>query len=137
MAEAESNSRRETILVVDDAVTIRKMVCAMLSQNGYGCLEAGDGQEALGKLVRAEPVHLVLTDVVMPGMGGAELAQRLAREWPDMRVMFMSGYSDHPVVGAIERAPAHFLPKPFTATTLIEKIRRVLDEPWEGLGIRP
>jgi CheY-like chemotaxis protein len=131
MAATESNFGRKTILVVDDAETIRKMVCAMLAQNGYGCLEACDGIEALRTLEDA-PVHLVLTDVVMPGMGGAELATRLARDWPDTRIMFMSGYSDHPVMRSVEHMPAHFLPKPFTATALMEKVRQVLDEPWDA-----
>lgn len=128
----ESNYRRETILVVDDAEVIRKMVCAMLEQHGYECLEASDGLEAL-RTLEGGPVHLVLTDVLMPGMGGAELASRLSEERPEMRIMFMSGYSDHPVVRHIERTPSIFLPKPFTAGVLMEKIRQVLDGPWQGL----
>lgn len=123
---------RETILVVDDAEVIRKMVCAMLVQNGYGCLEASDGNQALQALAD-ERVHLVLTDVLMPGMGGPELAQRLSQERPEVRIMFMSGYSDHPVVRSVERTPGIFLAKPFTAGVLMEKIRQVLDEPWMGL----
>jgi len=133
MAAAGSDTRKETILVVDDAETIRKMVCAMLAQNGYGCLEACDGQEALEKLLMDTPVHLVLTDVVMPGMGGPELAARLARERPDVRIVFMSGYSEHPVVRNMEYTARRFLPKPFTASTLMDKIRQALDEPWDGL----
>ena len=132
MDDRRSNYRKETILVVDDAEVIRKMICAMLVQNGYGCLEACDGHEAL-RTLEGEPVHLVLTDVSMPGMGGTELASRLARERPEMRVVFMSGYSDHPVVRQVERTPAIFLPKPFTAGVLMEKIRQVLDQPWVGL----
>lgn len=132
MDGAESTYRRETILVVDDAETIRRMVCAMLEQNGYGCLEASDGHEALQAL-QEEPVHLVLTDVVMPGMGGAELASRLSRERPEVRIMFMSGYSEYPVVHHARRMPSLFLAKPFTAGALMSKIRQVLDEPWEGL----
>lgn len=133
MDDRRSHYPKETILVVDDAEVIRKMVCAMLVQNGYGCLEACDGQEAL-RTLEGEPVqvHLVLTDVSMPGMGGAELASRLARERPEMRVMFMSGYSERPVVRHVERTPSVFLPKPFTAGVLMEKIRQVLDEPWAG-----
>lgn len=132
MDATESNYRRETILVVDDAETIRKMVCAMLEQNGYGCLEASDGHQALQTL-EEEPVHLVLTDVVMPGMGGAELATHLARERPEVRIMFMSGYTDNPVMHHVGRTPTLFLAKPFTAGALMSKIRQVLDEPWEGL----
>jgi len=127
----ESNYRKETILVVDDAEAIRKMVCAMLSQHGYACLEASDGREALRTLAY-EPVHLVLTDVLMPGMGGVELAMRLKAERPGMRVMFMSGYSENPVVRHIETIPGTFLAKPFTAGVLMEKVRQMLDKPWEG-----
>lgn len=125
-----SNYRRETILVVDDTETIRKMVCSMLEQHGYGCLEACDGHEAL-QTMQGEPVHLVLTDILMPGMGGAELASRLALERPEVRVMFMSGYTDDPVVQHVGRTPSRFLAKPFTAGSLMAKIRQVLDEPWE------
>lgn len=133
MAVAESNYRKETILVVDDAETIRKMVCAMLEQHGYECLEASDGQEALRALEDGSGgVHLVLTDVLMPGMGGAELATHLARVRPEVRVMFMSGYADDPAVKEMEHAPAMFLAKPFTAGALMSKIRQVLDEPWDG-----
>lgn len=123
---------KETILVVDDAEAIRKMVCAVLSQNGYGCVEASDGNEAL-RMLNDAAVQLVLTDVLMPGMGGAELASRVAEEQPGIRIMFMSGYSDHPVVRSVQRAPGLFLAKPFTTGVLMSKIRRVLDEPWLGL----
>jgi two-component system cell cycle sensor histidine kinase/response regulator CckA len=132
MDGAESNYRRETILVVDDAETVRKMVCAMLEQNGYGCLEACDGHQAL-QAIEDEPVHLVLTDIVMPGMGGAELATRLAHERPDVRIMFMSGYTEDPLLHHVGRMPSLFLAKPFTAGTLMSRIRQVLDEPWERL----
>jgi two-component system, cell cycle sensor histidine kinase and response regulator CckA len=125
--------RKETILVVDDAEAIRKMVCAVLSQNGYSCVEASNGHEALLRL-NDEVVQLVLTDVVMPGMGGPELASRLARERPEVRIMFMSGYSEDPVVHTVQRVPTLFLEKPFTTGALMSKIRQALDEPWEGLA---
>lgn len=127
MGGAESNYRRKTILVVDDAETVRKMVCAMLEQNGYGCLEACDGHQAL-RAIGEEPVHLVLTDIVMPGMGGAELASRLASERPDVPILFMSGYTDDPMAHHFGRMPTLFLAKPFTAGALMSKIRQVLDE---------
>ena len=129
--EAISN---ETILVVEDASPIRKMVVAMLGQSGYRCLEAADGAEALD-LVQAAPdsIDLLLTDVIMPNIGGIELASRIGRLRPDLRIVFMSGYSDDPVVRTIERAPSFFLAKPFTAAALIEKVRGTLDRPWPGL----
>jgi two-component system, cell cycle sensor histidine kinase and response regulator CckA len=124
----------EMILVVEDAETIRKMVCAMLIQSGYRCLDAADGEEALRLIAGAKDrIDLVLTDVMMPKMGGAELARRLSRLSPDVRIVFMSGYSDDPIVRTIERSPSIFLPKPFTANALMEKVRHTLDHPWTGL----
>jgi len=124
-----------TILVVDDAESIRKLVCAMLTQNGYRCVDASDGVEALELLQHAtEYVSLVLTDMIMPKMNGAELARELSRTRPDVRIVFMSGYSDDPVVQQVERTVSHhFLPKPFTSTALIEKVRQSLERPWQGL----
>jgi len=124
----------ETILVVEDAESIRRMVCAMLAQSGYHCLEAGDGAEALDVLASdGDSVNLILTDMVMPRMSGAELAQEVSQRRPEVRIMFMSGYSDDPVVRTLERSTAIFLTKPFTATNLMEKVREALDHPWTGL----
>jgi two-component system cell cycle sensor histidine kinase/response regulator CckA len=125
---------KETVLVVEDAESIRKMVCAMLGQAGYRCLEAGDGEEAY-RMVHGAPraVDLVLTDVMMPKMGGPELARRVAQLRPDLRVLFMSGYSDDLVVRSIERSASLFLAKPFTTGALLEKVRAALDMPWKGL----
>ena len=135
----------ETILVVEDAEPIRKMVCAMLGQAGYRCMEAGDGEEAY-RLVYGAPaaMDLVLTDVVMPKMGGPELARRVSNLRPDLRILFMSGYSEDPVVRSIERSASLFLAKPFTAGALLGKVRSTLDAPWrgftdtsQGAGVRP
>lgn len=125
---------KETILVVEDAESIRTMVCAMLGQAGYRCLEAGDGEEAF-RMVHGAPraVDLVLTDVMMPKMGGPELARRVSHLRPDLRVLFMSGFSEDPVVRSIERSASLFLAKPFTAGALLEKVRLILDRPWKGL----
>lgn len=123
----------ETILVVEDAETVRKMVCAMLTHDGYQCLEAADGMEALEIVERPEPIHLVLTDVVMPRVGGAELARRISVLRPEVRIIFMSGYTEDPLVQRVERFPNHFLAKPFTASALTGKVRQVLKEPWSGL----
>ena len=123
-----------TVLVVDDAESIRKMVCSMLSFCGYHCVEAADGQQALHILKEAaEPVDLVLTDIVMPEMGGTELAREVAAIRPTLPIVFMSGYSDDPVVRTLENSPALFLPKPFTAAALTEKVRAALDNPWTGV----
>jgi len=125
-----------TILVVEDAEPIRKMVCAMLAQDGYTCIEAGDGAEALQKLEDQAEVSLVLTDLVMPRMSGSDLARHLSRTRPSLRVMLMSGYTDDPVVRSVDRSSVVFLAKPFTAAALKEKVREALDQPWNGGSIR-
>jgi two-component system cell cycle sensor histidine kinase/response regulator CckA len=130
-SDVSSSETAKTILVVEDADAIRKMVCAMLTQNGYRCLEAVDGADALG-LLDGHDIHLVLTDVVMPNMGGAELARHIVRAWPDMRIIFMSGYTEDPLVSAIRGARSIFLPKPFTAADLLNKVKDVFNQPWQG-----
>jgi two-component system cell cycle sensor histidine kinase/response regulator CckA len=119
----------ETILVVEDVEVIRKMVCAMLLQGGYTVLEAGDGKEALRILSQSGPVHLVLTDLIMPHMNGTELALHVSQRHPSLPVIFMSGYNEDPVVRGVECAGSMFLAKPFTAAALADKIRQALDRP--------
>jgi two-component system cell cycle sensor histidine kinase/response regulator CckA len=121
-----------TILVVEDSEAIRRVVCAMLTQHGYRCIEASNGLEALNILRTEQKIQLILTDVVMPEMGGGELAVHLDRDYPSIPILFMSGYSENPLVRAIERT-AIYLPKPFTATALTTSVRRALNEPWPGL----
>ncbi len=134
MEESTDNTLCKTILVVEDAEPIRRLVCSTLGLHGYKCIEAGDGLEALEVYERVRStVDLVLTDVVMPRMDGKQLAVRLSRLEPDLRLMFMSGFSDDPVVRVFERSAGLFLAKPFTATALISKVRHVLSEPWKGL----
>jgi two-component system cell cycle sensor histidine kinase/response regulator CckA len=121
----------ETILVVEDAEGVRKMVCSMLTQSGYNCLEASDGIEAVRLLENSDHVHLVLTDMVMPNMGGSDLARHLSRTHPQLPIVFMSGYNEDPVVRAVE--PSIFLAKPFTASALAETVKQALERPWNGL----
>lgn len=119
----------ETILVVEDDPQIRSLVRGVLDASGYSVLEARRGEEAerLGTQ-HPGPIHLLLTDVVMPGLPGRELAQRLTARHPGLRVLFMSGYTDQVVVeqGMIE-ARAPFLQKPFSPEALRRKLREVLD----------
>src|SRR5580700_11384426 len=125
---------KETILVVEDGDAVRNLVCLMLVQNGYGVLEACDGREALRVCeMHPEPIQLVLTDLVMPYMKGAELAERLGRSHPGLRILLMSGYTDEPAVQRLGRNSVAFLAKPFTSVDLVEKVRQVLDAPWSGL----
>ena len=121
--------RKETILVVDDAEEIRRMVCGILSRHGYHVLEAADGTEALEvSEANNHGIELLLTDFVMPRMNGGELADRLCSVIPRLRLIFMSGYMD---VGALQHmaGTATFLSKPFTAHTLTRKVRETLDSP--------
>jgi len=131
---------KETILVVEDGDAVRNLVCLMLVQNGYRVLEARNGHHALRVCeTHPEPIQLVLTDLVMPNMQGADLAEHLRRAHPNLRILLMSGYTDEPVVQRLGRDSPAFLPKPFTSVELVEKVRRVLDAPWNGLptGRRP
>jgi nitrogen-specific signal transduction histidine kinase/CheY-like chemotaxis protein len=118
----------ETILLVEDEELLRKPIREIMEMNGYHVLEAGNAEEAL-KLVERyhDPIDLLLTDVVMPGLNGRELAEQLLRLRPDLRVLFMSGYTNNMVVhhGILEEGLA-FLEKPFTPESLAVKIRQVL-----------
>jgi two-component system cell cycle sensor histidine kinase/response regulator CckA len=123
----------ETVLVVEDQDGIRDIVRESLRRNGYKVLIAVDGNEAL-QMASAypDPIHLLVTDLVMPNIGGRELAQRLTPLRPRMKVLFMSGYSEHSALDGEneEMDPsATVLQKPFSLDALARNVRRVLDEP--------
>jgi PAS domain S-box-containing protein len=129
----------ETVLLVEDAARVREVVREILEMTGYHILEARHGAEALEISQRYEgPIHLMVTDVVMPQMSGREVAQRLAPLRPDMRVLYMSGYTDDAIVrhGVLEAGTA-FLSKPFTPDALAAKVREVLDTPSPADGGAP
>jgi PAS domain S-box-containing protein len=120
----------ETILLVEDQDGIRDLVHEFLTKNGYTVLHAADGNEAL-RLADdyKHPIHLLLTDVVMPNVGGRELANRLAQPRPKMKVLFMSGYPDHATWSSeLVDNTAAVLQKPFPLETLTRKIRTLLDQ---------
>jgi two-component system, cell cycle sensor histidine kinase and response regulator CckA len=119
----------ETVLVVEDEPTIRALACEMLESHGYLTLGAGSGEEALGLAVRhAGPIHLLLADVVMPGLAGPALAERFAVVRPYARVLFMSGYAgDDLARHGLADDVLQFVPKPFTADLLGRRVREVLD----------
>ena len=117
----------ETILLVDDEPQIRDLGGRLLSRLGYQVLTERDGRAALELLDRRPDVALVLTDLIMPGMGGWELVTRLREREAPPRVVVMSGYSED-LAGATRDAP--FLPKPFTASELAVIVRTALDSPW-------
>jgi PAS domain S-box-containing protein len=118
----------ETVLLVEDEEGVRELTREILEENGYKVVSARDGREAL-RLSEAsdEPIQLLLTDVVMPHMGGRELADRLAPAQPQMRVLFMSGYTDDAILhhGVLDRGTA-LIEKPFTTEALTNKIRETL-----------
>jgi two-component system cell cycle sensor histidine kinase/response regulator CckA len=121
----------ERVLVVEDDDTVRGLTVLALSTYGYRVLEAGRGSVAIQLLeANPEPIDLLVTDVVMPGMSGRELAERLALIRPDLKVLFLSGYTDDAIVrhGILQEEVA-FLQKPFTPTSLVRKVREVLDAP--------
>jgi PAS domain S-box-containing protein len=129
----------ETVLLVEDAPRVREVVREILEISGYTVLEAKHGQEAIALSERHRgTIHLMVTDVVMPEMSGRELAQHLGRSRPDMRVLFMSGYTDTAIVrhGVLEVGTA-FLSKPFTPDALAAKVREVLDAPRQGAPLTP
>jgi CheY-like chemotaxis protein len=118
----------EAILLVEDEASVRALSRRILEKHGYRVLEAKSGRDAL-ELVQGEErsIHLLLTDLVMPDMGGTELASRLEEKHPTIRVLFMSGYTDDGVVRNGLLGPGRaFLQKPFTPAMLVRKIRDVL-----------
>jgi PAS domain S-box-containing protein len=126
---AVSSSGTETILLVEDNAGLRKLATRLLAPAGYTVLGAASGEEALRLLEGHDaPVHLLLSDVVMPGMSGRQLAERLAQIRPGMKVLYMSGYTSDTIVrhGVLD-AKVPFLNKPFTAAALLRKVREVLD----------
>ncbi len=128
-AEAPPRGAGETILVVEDETLVRDFACRFLRNEGYVTRESGDGMDAL-VLLRMQPdaVDLVLTDAVMPRMGGRELADHLARLRPGLPVLFMSGYTNDEIIRRGLLSPgAPFLQKPFSPEALATKVREVLD----------
>jgi len=119
----------ETLLLVEDEASVRQASHQFLVRSGYNVLEAGDGEEAL-RVSREHKgsIHLMITDVVMPRMGGPKLAERLADERPDMKVLFVSGYAENTVLrhGKID-VTTRFLQKPFSLKTLAGKVREILE----------
>jgi len=121
----------ETILVAEDERLVRVLAQKVLERAGYRVVVAVGGADALALAERHDgPIHLLLTDVVMPEMNGRDLARRLAALRPGVRVLYMSGYADEAVAqhGVLDPGTA-FLQKPFTPEGLAKKVRSVLDEP--------
>lgn len=120
---------QETLLVVEDEPGVLEVAAESLRAQGYTVLTANSPAEAL-QLAQSyhEPIHLLITDVVMPVMSGRELADYLTRLYPQLRVLYVSGYTENTIVhhGVLQQG-IHFMPKPYTPSQLIQKVREVLD----------
>jgi CheY-like chemotaxis protein len=122
--------RRPLVIVVDDEESLRGLVCRTLRDEGYGTLEACHGGDALEVIELApEPVDLVITDVVMPGMDGRELGRRLNQRWPTLPILYISAYDVNDIFRrGSPRSSAPFLQKPFSAEALLSSVRSLLGE---------
>jgi two-component system cell cycle sensor histidine kinase/response regulator CckA len=131
VSQLTSPGGTETILLVEDEAAVRRLAYQILQTKGYTVLEAANLEEALAHCERYDvPIHMMLSDVVMPKISGPEMAKRLHRLRPEMKVLYMSGYTDDAIVnhGVLESGIA-FLQKPFTLVALTKKVREVLDTP--------
>ena len=120
-----SEQDKLSILLVEDADAVRAVARRILERQGHTVLEAADA-EAAERLMdgRSDPVDLLVTDVVLPGRNGRELAESLRRRQPALRVLYMSGYTDDAIVRrGIQEGENHFLQKPFTPASLAEAVR--------------
>lgn len=127
----DSPSGSETILLVEDEASVRLLTARVLRRQGYRVLDASDGRDALAVAAAyPAPIHLLLTDVVMPELGGRALAEMLQQRRPGIRVLFMSGYPDDEVLRrGIQHEGTPFLAKPFNPAVLTQTVRAALDEP--------
>ena len=120
----------ETILIVEDEEAVRELIQTVLTEKGYDVISSLDPQHA-EKIATEFPgeIHLLLTDMVMPGMSGRELAERISAKRGDVRVLFMSGYTDNVITsGGMLQEGLAFLQKPFSPGALVQKVREVLSQ---------
>jgi CheY-like chemotaxis protein len=127
-AGRDRNGRSGTVLLVEDSDVVRDVVAAMLEGGGLTILQASGGEEALALARREEaPIDLLLTDIVMPAMSGVELADRLERECPGVRILFMTGYAEEVVVNeGILGKHRECIGKPFTREQITKRVRKLL-----------
>ncbi|MFM7150012.1 MAG: response regulator, partial [Gemmataceae bacterium] len=119
----------ETVLLVEDEDGVRRLARHMLTAHGYQVIEAAQGKEAIIS-VEQNPgsIHLLITDLVMPDMSGRTLADQVASLDPNIKILFMSGYTDDAIVRhEIYLDRIHFLQKPFTMSNLLTKVREAID----------
>jgi PAS domain S-box-containing protein len=122
------NQNHHTVLLVEDDDQVRELACKALQKAGYTVLNAGNAEEAQGLAARHEgPIHLLLTDVVLPGTYGGEMARRITQQRGETRVLYMSGYSGDAILyHGVPPAASNVLQKPFTPDFLLERVRKVL-----------
>ncbi|HUQ73050.1 MAG TPA: response regulator, partial [Planctomycetaceae bacterium] len=120
---------RETILLIEDEEAVRSLTSRFLQQLGYTVITAAGDAEAIRQVEQhPEPIALVITDVVMPGLGGRKLAECLTRARPGLKVLFISGYTDDAIIRhGVSAADVAFLSKPFTVEALAARVRHTLD----------
>jgi CheY-like chemotaxis protein len=131
MSRTSASQGTEKILLVEDDPRVREVTSRALRSGGYEVIAAKGSVEAADLIAREpSPLHLLITDVVMPGLGGRNLAHQLRQARPDLRVLFISGYAENVLSrdGALE-AGSELLLKPFTTTSLLARVRAVLDGP--------
>jgi len=129
MSTAPMKTGTETVLVVEDEGIFRDLIVRILKRDGYRMLEAANGGEALMICEEhKEQIDLMLTDVIMPQMNGRKLVERTLPLHPEMKVLYMSGYTDDVIAdhGVLEEG-VEFIEKPFSANVLLNKVREVLD----------
>jgi len=120
----------ETLLVCEDDELVRVLARRVLERQGFRVLEASNAEEALELVSRwEEPIDLLITDVIMPGIAGPALAEALVHKIPPARVLFISGYGDELISGqGLDREEMNFLQKPFRPSELLHRVQEILDE---------
>lgn len=133
----EPARRRATILVVEDEALVRESTCEVLENEGYRVLKARNAIEARGALRRERKrLRLLLTDVVLPGENGKELAKQVRSTCPGVGIIFVSGYPENAVTrGGSMEAGTFYLAKPYTAESLVRKVRQVLAKEIEDVAV--
>jgi two-component system cell cycle sensor histidine kinase/response regulator CckA len=115
-----------TVLLVEDEPTVRSVAERALTRHGYKVITADNGEDALEILSRGEPIELLISDVVMPGMDGPTMVREAREGRPDLKILFMSGYAEEQLRKSIDIENVNFLPKPFSVTDLAAAARRAI-----------
>jgi two-component system cell cycle sensor histidine kinase/response regulator CckA len=105
---------------------VRSVAERALTRHGYKVMTADNGEDALEILAAGDPIDLLISDVVMPGMDGPTMVREARKSWPDLKILFMSGYAEEQLRKSIDIENVNFLPKPFSVTDLAEAARRAM-----------